>query len=623
MAEGLLGRILGGEAEKPEVEAHEAPASAEAFAAAVAARLSASDPEVARDTSAFLKEQTQLLKVQKEHLKDEHALRLAHLRNQLGEESVRRFGLRLRVGFQLFLALVATVVGVGIAVMLRDAFTSRSVVVESFDAPLAFAARGVTGKVIAGGVLDELNRLQAATKSSAAKRDLANAWASEVKLAVPDTGISVGEISRLLKARFGHDLHIDGDLVETPTGGLALTVRGDGVQPKTFAGAASELNKLTTEAAEYVYAESQPALWATYLGQTGRNEDAIAFCRAAFARADKADRPYLLNTWAIALQNTGGSPREALEFYRAALKRKPDFWVAYTNVMNALWLLGDEEGAWHVGEDLLKAAGGRPGRAPEFSYQNWDALTWNLSAWLDAVTTDIDSNAGLGTGSNSSGPAIADVEARLHDSASVELALQTTKADATDPTIAAMTHFIRGQLAAEGEDVLRAATEMEAFGAAYADPNVSSNYPGYSCWIAPAEEAAGHPDKADATLRASGHFVDCYRFRGDILDHRGDWRGAQKAYADSVALAPDLPAGYYSWGVALARHGDLKGAETKLKDANQRGPHWADPLKAWGDVLAKQSKTKEALVKYDEALKYAPNWKQLKQAHEAIAKQRS
>ena len=57
MAEGLLGGILGGEEENPEVKAPEALANAEAFAAAVAARLSASDPEVARDTSAFLKKQ--------------------------------------------------------------------------------------------------------------------------------------------------------------------------------------------------------------------------------------------------------------------------------------------------------------------------------------------------------------------------------------------------------------------------------------------------------------------------------------------------------------------------------------------------------------------------------------
>jgi hypothetical protein len=53
MAEGLIGGILGGEDEKAEVEAPEALANAEAFAAAVAARLSAGDPEVARDTSRF------------------------------------------------------------------------------------------------------------------------------------------------------------------------------------------------------------------------------------------------------------------------------------------------------------------------------------------------------------------------------------------------------------------------------------------------------------------------------------------------------------------------------------------------------------------------------------------
>ena len=165
---------------------------------------------------------------------------------------------------------------------------------------------------------------------------------------------------------------------------------------------------------------------------------------------------------------------------------------------------------------------------------------------------------------------------------------------------------------------------MEAFRTAFASPFVSTNYPGYNCWIALAEEAAGNAAKADAVLQsAGGTFVDCYRFHADILDNRGDWPGAQKAYADAVALAPHLPAAYYSWGVALAKHGDLDGAAAKLKDANQRGPHWADPLKVWGDVLLKQRRTKEALAKYDAALEYAPSWKQLKEAREAAAKQKT
>ena len=218
-------------------------------------------------------------------------------------------------------------------------------------------------------------------------------------------------------------------------------------------------------------------------------------------------------------------------------------------------------------------------------------------------------NAGAGTRWHAAGPAIADIQARLHDPEAADLALKTTKEDPHDPTIAAMTHFVRGRLAAEAGDAATGCDRNGGVRQAYADPAVSSNNPGYNCWIAPAEEAAGHPDKADAVLKTGGTFVDCYRFRADILDGRGDWTGAQKAYAEAVALAPDLPAAYYSWGVALAKHGDLAGAEAKLKDANQRGPHWADPLKAWGDVLVKQGKPKEALAKYDEALKYAPNWK--------------
>jgi hypothetical protein len=38
---------------------------------------------------------------------------------------LRRFGLRLRVGFQLLVVLLATVIGIGIAVMIHDAVTSR------------------------------------------------------------------------------------------------------------------------------------------------------------------------------------------------------------------------------------------------------------------------------------------------------------------------------------------------------------------------------------------------------------------------------------------------------------------------------------------------------------------
>ncbi len=617
MADSLVGGVLGDDDDKPEVEAREALTGAEAFAAAVAAIASRQDPEVARKTGAFLDDQSQLLKIQASHLQDEHAVRLAILHGQKREAELRRAGIRIRIAFQLFAACVAAFIGAGVLLMLYDAFTSRSVIVEPFHAPPALAANGIDGTVIAARLLDEFARLQNATRSTAEKRDISNAWTSEIKLAIPETGVSLGELSRILRARFGHDLHLYGDLVHTDAGGLTLTVRGDGVAPRSFAGSIGDLAKLTTGAAEYVYAQAEPALWAYYLQDAGRYQEAVAFCQAAFSKAPIRDRPLLLNVWANVLTNTGGDTKEALKLYREAIRLAPNFWIGYNNVMNTLWGFGDEEGAWRTGEELRKAAGGRPGASPETEYQNWDILTWNLPSYHNTMVAD--ANTGGGTNLTAEGPAIADGDVRLHDLTAAELALATTQADESDPTIPAITHFVRGRLAAEANDTARAVSEMEAFQATYANPAVSSNYPGYNCWVAPAEEAAGHPERADALLKGAGTFVDCYRFRADILDGRGDWAVAQKAYAEAVALAPDLPAAYYSWGLALARHAELDAAVAKLKEASHRGPHWADPLKAWGDVLVKQGKTGDARSKYDEALKYAPNWKQLKEARAALA----
>jgi hypothetical protein len=106
-------------------------------------------------------------------------------------------------------------------------------------------------------------------------------------------------------------------------------------------------------------------------------------------------------------------------------------------------------------------------------------------------------SAGAGTGTAAAGPQIADIQTRLHDPEAADLALKTTKEDPHDPTIAAMTHFVRGRLAAEAGDVASAATEMEAYGAAYADPAVSSNNPGYNCCA----RKTGHHERSARQIR--------------------------------------------------------------------------------------------------------------------------
>ena len=75
MADDLLDGVLGSEEEKSEAAAPETPAGAEAFAAAIAAIASRQDQGVARKTEIFLDHQTELLKLQAQHLRDEPGAR--------------------------------------------------------------------------------------------------------------------------------------------------------------------------------------------------------------------------------------------------------------------------------------------------------------------------------------------------------------------------------------------------------------------------------------------------------------------------------------------------------------------------------------------------------------------
>src|SRR5271154_2973412 len=153
MAEGMLGGMLGGEEGE---RASLTEAGPEAFAAALAANITGQSPEVAAKTAAFFDKQIDVLEIQRKVLETEHEYFEA-------EWGPRLLGIRLRVAFQLLAVLIAALIGIGAVVLLRDTVTSRRVVIEPFDAPPALVARGLTGKVIAGALLDELGRAQDAT----------------------------------------------------------------------------------------------------------------------------------------------------------------------------------------------------------------------------------------------------------------------------------------------------------------------------------------------------------------------------------------------------------------------------------------------------------------------------
>lgn len=598
----------------------EPPLALDSTASALAAEAAKDNPELAEEASEYFRKQSRLVEIQTEHLHEQRVVNLQLLK-------LKRFDEQLRVGLRLFVILAVTVIGIGGIIVIHDAVTSRSVVIDSFDAPPALAERGLSGKVVAAGLLDVLGKIQAATRTSAERRSLSNAWTNDLAIDVPETGVSFGQLERILKTRFGHDQHIDGELVQNEYGGLALTVRGTGILPKTFKDETLNLDKLITEAAEYVYSQSQPGLWTNYLANAGRNDEAIRFAERSYAGVEVGEKPYVLNYWANAIVAKGGpaAMEQAMSLWRQTVRLKPDYWVGYNNVMTGLVALGHEEEVIGVFEEMMKRAGGRPGKAPENMYQNYDSAVWDLRAAHASNLADMESHGGIGTltvNTGAEGIAVAQLEVQMHDLDSAALRLQTTPVDENVASDVAIAAFSRALLAEELGDRPTAAKEWDTFATAAADPGFFAQAPQFHCYSAVTYQMTGQPQKADAALNKvdSLTLVDCFRFRGDVQDLRGNWAGAQEWYEKAVRLAPSLPAGYYSWGIALARRGDLAGAATKLELAHQRGPHWADPLKAWGDVLVRQGNARGALAKYDDALKYAPNWKQTKESRASLAK---
>jgi tetratricopeptide (TPR) repeat protein len=624
VAEGVLGGLLGAEEEASEAEAGEGRVSAEAFAAALAADEAKHDPRVARAAEAFLQEQTRLLQTQREEIAEQRTLRLSHLRSQSREGKIRRVGQRIRVGMQAFTVLILSVIACGVLVMLYDAFTSRTVVVDAFKAPSGLASRGLTGDVVASGVLDALQKLQDATRSGGTGLSAHGAWAGDVKIEVPETGVSIGEINRLLHQRFGHDLHIDGDLVQTDTGGLALTVRGDGVPASTFTAAAGDLDKLTTQAAEYVYGRSQPREYAAYLEGANRDKDTLAFLPGAFGRAkDDAERAKLANIWGNAYADLFQAG-PAAEKYRLTLSLSPPrskiWWTAWTNLVNVVWISQGEEAGWREAHAVLQAAAAAPKMdKPEPRLMtNAAQITWDMPLLLQALFADVANHGGTNT--TTDGPPIADAYALLHDPE--QSARYISASDPGDPLTQAESQILQGYAALDRGDAAGAVAPLEAFDKIWlANPVLQSNETDQPCFLGLAYGLAGRMAEAETVFRkVNTPWSRCYAFHGEVLAHAGDVAGAQRVWAEGVRLMPDLPNVYLARGRWEMDHGDLKAAAADLPAASAKAPHYADPLKAWGDLLAREGQWKAALARYDEALKYAPAWVELHQARDAAAR---
>jgi tetratricopeptide (TPR) repeat protein len=320
----------------------------------------------------------------------------------------------------------------------------------------------------------------------------------------------------------------------------------------------------------------------------------------------------LLNAWGVALGNIGDIAG-GIEKLQEALRLDPQAWIAYNNIINLQIVRGDEQGALETAAEMDRAVshlGFFSQRVNPLYFQNQDFLRMDLPRIHDEFLSDMKAHGGVGTGTEPDAPTDAEFLARMHDNRAAEIELETSPGAGRDSFVVAQTAFVRGLIRVfAGQYGAAYPLLADADKMASQSPEVAGNFfERPSCFAGFAAEMVDRQGEADADIKRGGHFEVCYRYKADIADHRGHWAEAQNDYAAAVALAPSMPAGYFSWGDALMRHHDYKGAAAKFTAANAKGPHWADPLKRWGDLLAASGDLTGAVAKYREAEQYAPRW---------------
>jgi tetratricopeptide (TPR) repeat protein len=530
------------------------------------------------------------------------AKQLHHLDEQLRMLRLDRWSKRLRLALQALTILVGVLALAAVLVMAWKAHEDHGVVIEAFSVPPDLAARGMTGQVAAREVLDRLSDMQAQTVTVRPASTYADAWSNDIKVEIPETGVSVGELDRYLHRWLGRQTVISGEIVRSPAG-LEVTARAGDATGRRFDGPDADIHRLIGMAAESIYSETQPYRYATYLASHGKQAEALAAYERLVRSGAPEDRAWAYAGWSSVLLGQF-KVRAATEMAEAALRIDPKLFAAHQVLGQAYDNLGRAEAAHSLilKQIEIEQRGGYTGE------RNRDRSARLLRGLLASETGDFQTAVSLiGTGrkgyfeaqggSFDSTPILAQILAADHD---------VTQSRALSSGGAGLNFGQTTQLM-ELEDWTAAAASMpppqvlDGLG----DLRLTVAWPG----IAAIDAHLGRFAQAEALLAQTP--LDCYRClqaRGLVASLKGDWAAVDRWYAEAARQGPSLPFAHTGWGYALLRKGDLDAAVGKLNEAHRRSPHFADPLELWGEALTAKHDYAGAVAKFAEADKYAPHW---------------
>jgi hypothetical protein len=249
VAEGAEGREHGTAAAGPGVDP---------VAVLLALGAAAQSERVAAKAEAFLEKQGALSDEQREFTQEQKILVHLQAKELAHELNLRRWSRRvhhvsdvLKVTFELAVAAIAAAVVVAMAAAVWAAAHDDALVIEAFDVPADLTAKGLSGQVIATQVQDRIAFVQSHADTIRAASTFRNDWGNDIKVQIPDTGVSIGEAYRFLSSWLGHQTRVTGEVWHDGNG-IAVSARVGNGEAKVFRGPESNLDQLVAAAAEYV-----------------------------------------------------------------------------------------------------------------------------------------------------------------------------------------------------------------------------------------------------------------------------------------------------------------------------------------------------------------------------------
>jgi tetratricopeptide (TPR) repeat protein len=531
------------------------------------------------------------------------------LREQIALARNERFRNRIKAARDLSLAGLVLAMAAAAAWVAWDASRADGVVVERFTVPPELAARGLGGDAVANRLLDELQAMNAAVPAWGRPEGEARGVDGDLRVEIPQAGVSFGELTRHLRRTLGRERVITGEFWMRGDQ-LAASARVSGSPPDRASGPAGDPEVVVRDLAERVMMRIQPNRYGDYLfasaeGLTGpARQQRLREAAEVYRRATNGPQPArAYANWGDALLTLGDF--RGLALVKAAARIDPNLGPAQAGLAIAYIRLGEpqlvaphaeagERAFLREGRGSAARYGAHGARAMRAlvlrAEGSFHELAVRSCAATDDGEEDLRNTCALSLAQSHDGP---QALRRLEEGPQPSLFRSEALAYAAES---------RGDWNAVASALEAQAAQMETLGLGHWGR--TSYLPRTVIALARSGRAA----EAEALSARMPGCYDCLRARGWAAAARGDAAAAERWFAQAVTRGPVVPWAYQNQAETRLLRGDLAGAISAARQAQARGPGWADPFKVEGDALARRGDDRDAVGRYREAAERAPRW---------------